>query len=444
MKGLRKVVWAEGVFLGQQHFQAWDQYQFRTQHLRSRWQQPYSWGVGELIWDEAALLNGRLDLVRCQALLPDGRVVDYRRETDGPVFLDLTQFDHETLTLCLMLPRNELADTITGYEVNGRLTGWTSDYTDLEDEYDAGRRREVLLARPNLKLQPEFQAQDNMVSMPLARVTRRYDAEYQLDESFLPPLLQVGSAARLKQLVTNLVDLLQSQFRSLQERRLKLGDLSSMTATEMADYLLQAELVSALAELRTFEQHPQQTPFELYKLLVRSHDRLALQLMPDELPLSVRYQHDQLTDTFASLNTAMRQVLGVDRQRSADGLVFTSIAPGRYESSALSEATADRCTFYLSVRHSGSDPTWFTRFPQYFKLGAPDQIETMVSNALPGLPLQHTQRLPQKIRIKSECEYFLLDKSSPVWADIRRAGQFAAFGLGDFVSADVELLVIEE
>ena len=165
-------MWAEGVFLGQQHFQAWDQYQFRTQNLRSCWQQPYSWGVGELVWDEAALLNGRLDLVRCQALLPDGRVVDYRRETDGAVFMDLTQHDQDTLTLCLMLPRNDLADTITGYEVNGRLTGWTSDYSDLEDVYDAGRRREVLLARPNLKLQPDFQAQDHMVSLPFARVNR--------------------------------------------------------------------------------------------------------------------------------------------------------------------------------------------------------------------------------------------------------------------------------
>ncbi|MEX2366545.1 MAG: type VI secretion system baseplate subunit TssK, partial [Pseudohongiellaceae bacterium] len=327
MKGLRKVVWAEGVFLGQQHFQAWDRYQFHTQNLRARWQQPYGWGVGQLVWDEAALLNGRLDLVVCQALLPDGRVVDYRRETDGPVFIDLTRHEQDSLTICLMIPRNDLADTITGYETGSRLTGWTSEYTDVEDVYDPGRRREVLLAQPNLKLKPDFQAQDNVVAVPVAIVNRRYDSEYQLDETFVPPLLQVGSAAPVKHLVTNLVDLLQTQHRSLQERRLKLGDLSSMTATELADYLLQAELVSALTELRTFEQHPQQSPFELYKVLLRYHDRLALQLMPEAVPSAIRYQHEQLTQTFASLNQALRQVLGADRQRSSDGLVLNSIAP---------------------------------------------------------------------------------------------------------------------
>ena len=36
MEALRKVIWAEGMFLGQQHFQLWDRYYETYQSLQVR------------------------------------------------------------------------------------------------------------------------------------------------------------------------------------------------------------------------------------------------------------------------------------------------------------------------------------------------------------------------------------------------------------------------
>lgn len=444
MKGLRKVVWAEGVFLGQQHFQAWDRYQFNTQALRSRIHEPYEWGISKLEVNPAALLNGRLDLVSCQGIFPDGRVFDYRREHDGPLELDLSQYQEERLTIALVVPRNDSANNITGYNNSGRMAAWQAEYDQVEDMYDVGRSREVCLAKPNLKLQTVDSVQDNLLSLNLARLVHRYDAEYELDENYIPPLLNLNATPRLGGMVANLIDILQAKFRTLQEQRMKLGDLANMTAGEMADFLLLSEVTEALSDLRMMESHPQQSPFDLYSMLIRHHDRLALHLMPERVPHAGQYRHDELGTSFVTLFDAFRSILGAERSRPDSGVAIAQIAPGRYESSRLSEAAMDKCTFFLAVNHEVSDPSWFARFPNYFKVGAPSQIETMIASALPGLPLVHTQRVPQKVRIKSGYEYFMLDKNSDAWLDIRREAQFSAFCLGEFVSADVELLVIEE
>jgi len=444
MKGLRKVIWAEGVFLGQQHFQAWDQYHSRTQALRSRIYETYDWGISKLVLDEAALLNGRLDLIAVQGILPDGRVIDYRREHDGRLELDLTQYPDERLTIALVVPNSELADNITGYTSSGRSAGWQVEYSEVEDVYDVGRLREVPLGKPNLRLQTVDSVQENLLSLNLVRLVLKHDAEYVRDEDYLPPMLSLDAVPRLGQLISNLIDILQSRFRTLQDQRIKLGDLHNMTAGEMADFLLQAELTEALSELRLMESHTRQSPFDLYGVLTRYHDRLALHLAPESVPYSGHYRHEEPGASFIPLFDAFRDILGAQRKRADSGITLDEAAPGRYESSKLSEAAMDRCTFFLAVSHDSADPSWFTRFPNYFKVGAPSRIETMIASALPGLPLVHTQRVPQKVRIKSGYEYFMLDKNSDAWLDVRREGQFSAFSLGDFVSADVELLVIEE
>lgn len=444
MKGLRKVVWAEGVFLGQQHFQAWDQYQSRTQALRSRMYEPYDWGISKLVIDDTSLVNGRLDVIACQGILPDGRVIDYNREDDGRLELDVAQYGADRLTVALVVPNSELVDEITGYNNSGRSAGWQAKYTEVQDIYDTTRTREVLLAKPNLKLERADNVSDNLLSLNLVRLTHKQDNHYLLDKDYLPTMLTLEAYPRLGQRVSNLVDILHSRFRTMNEQRLKLGDPRNMTAGEMSDFLLQAELTEALSELRMMEQHPRQSPFALFSTLIRYHDRLALHLAPERVPYTGQYNHEDLGGSFSPLFDAFREIMGAEHSRPDSGIVLNEAAPGRYESSKLSEAAMDQCTFFLAVSHNSEDPSWFTRFPNYFKVGAPSRIETMIASALPGLPLVHTQRVPQKIRIKSGYEYFMLDKNSDAWIDIRREGQFSAFSLGDFVSADVELLVIEE
>ena len=57
-----KVVWTEGMFLRQQHFQQQDRYLEGLLDHRFRVVSPYGWGFSRLTLDDAALALGKISL----------------------------------------------------------------------------------------------------------------------------------------------------------------------------------------------------------------------------------------------------------------------------------------------------------------------------------------------------------------------------------------------
>ena len=444
MKGFRKVVWAEGVFLGQQHFQAWDAYQSQYQALKTRIFESHFWGVKELSWDEAALQNSRLELVRCLAIFPDGSLIDYDRRNDKPVTFDLSSLNPESQLLALSIPSNEMADNIAGYAKSGSSVAWQTEYVDLEDQYDTSRKRDVLLAQPNIYLQPAAENRANNISLNIAQVTKTYDNAFELDKSFIPPVLSLDASPVLMAQLQSLIDILQSQFRGLHEKRMGLGDVGSFLQSDLADFLLQSEIASALAELRVLEDDSGNSAVNFFSVLRRYHDRIALHLAPDNVPYNGRYQHEDLTASFNPLYQSLRTVLGAERKRTDAGISIECLSPGRFQSTKISHEALDKCSFYISVYIDRDDTSWISRFPGFFKVASPSLIENMVASGTPGVHLSHTQRVPQKIRIKSGYEYFLLNKAGDSWNSICREQQLSAFAFGEFASAKVELVAVEE
>jgi type VI secretion system protein ImpJ len=98
----------------------------------------------------------------------------------------------------------------------------------------------------------------------------------------------------------------------------------------------------------------------------------------------------------------------------------------------------------LAVDAKQDSADWIPRFPQLVKLAAPEQLETVIASGLPGVTLQHIQRLPQKIRIKSGYEYFQISTESDLWNAVLQAQQFAVFCMGEFADATIELIVMDE
>ncbi|AJQ93818.1 type VI secretion system baseplate subunit TssK [Gynuella sunshinyii] len=444
MKGFRKVIWAEGVFLGQQHFQAWDIYQSHYQKLKTRIYEPHFWGVKELEWNEAALQNSRLELVRCLAVFPDGSLIDYDRKYDKPVSYDLSTLNSESQVLALSFPSNDMADSITGYAPSGSSVGWHAQHVEVPDQYDPSRKRDVLLGQPNMHLHISGEDRANNVSLNVVRVIRSYDNAFELDKNYIPPVLSLDAAPVLSEQLGSVIDILQSQFRSLHEKRVGLGDVGSFLSSDLADFLLQSELTEALAELRVMGDNKAVPAIDFYRLLRRYHDRIALHLAPEKVPFNGTYEHNDLTSSFSTLYQSVRAVLGAERKRAEAGIAIEALSPGRFQSTKISQEAFEKCSFYLSVYIDASDTSWIAQFPAFFKVASPSLIENMVASATPGVQLVHTQRVPQKIRIKSGYEYFLITKSGDVWASICRDQQFSAFAFGEFAHAKVELIAVEE
>lgn len=444
MKGLNNVLWAEGIFLGPQHFQAWDRYQFESQASRQRMLYPHAWGIAELEWDNKALLNGRLDLVRLKAIFPDGRLVDFQASSQHRVTMDLSNLKAAQLTIAITLPRNEQAQGITGYPTNGQRSGLLTSYQDVADTHDVNRIREVAFTAPNISLMPLPDISDDMSALPITELTLGEDQQYQHVDECILPSLSLSATNGLPSLVKGLLEVLDHRQRQYIEQRSQLSEVANFSTAELADFLLNKDLSLARMELGQFQQFPKQHPYLLFLTLLRLHTVLAHYMDATQLNLTLAYNHESPADGFHRLHNSIRTLLNVQKQRPEAGITLTLGHNGGYYTSEINNTALERCHFYLGVNHPDDNPDWITRFPAMCKVGATSQIDTMLSSALPGVSISHCQRVPHKVRIKSGYEYFRLDTQSPLWTNIKQDRALSIFCLGDFAETQIELLVIEE
>ena len=444
MSGLNKVVWAEGVFLGQQHFQAWDRYQAdRIQFIQKAFQ-PFYWGLSALHWNEVALREGRFELQKLECILPDGRTIDYRREQDAPVFLDLTSVGRDEFTVILAVPNNPLVEGIAGYQAAGRIGGWIAGYHDLTDDSDSSRRREVMLAKPNLLLRTDADAVDQMGCLRLVRIQKQYDGEFKVVKDILPASIVVQANEHLREMYQACADMLANIVRDFAKTRIRIGDVSSYSSTELGDFLFQKELVVLLPEYKAGLQHARVHPHQFYLQLCRLHQVCATFLDPENIDRVAEYSHDRLEDSLTPLFNQIRSMLSLKKERPEDGVEFKALSPGRFETTQIPRHTLENFIFYLAVDAKQDTVDWVPRFTQLCKLASPEQLETVVASGLPGVVMRHIQRLPQKIRVKSGYEYFQISTDGELWDKVLQSQKFGVFCLGEFADSVIELIMLDD
>ena len=85
----KRMVWAEGVFLSQQHFQLWDALLRQQQHSYVEAVQTFNWGVLDLKWNLDNLGNGTLILQSCCCIFQNGLLVRVT-DNDSPLEIKLS------------------------------------------------------------------------------------------------------------------------------------------------------------------------------------------------------------------------------------------------------------------------------------------------------------------------------------------------------------------
>src|SRR3954465_13310665 len=98
-----KVIWSEGLFLQQHHFQQADRHHEDHARALSANLRPFPWGVTEMEINRDLLKLGRFSLTRCSGVLPDGTPFSIPNEADLPVPLDLPP-DGRDFRVFLTLP----------------------------------------------------------------------------------------------------------------------------------------------------------------------------------------------------------------------------------------------------------------------------------------------------------------------------------------------------
>lgn len=412
-----KVVWAEGILLGPQHFQQWEQRYEQLALMHHQYLHEGRYGIWELEIDEMQLALGQFQINKLVALLPDGQWVTYNHnQSTQTLTLPLT---NEVNSVYLAVPRSYNKITgITGYPApDSDQLAWGAYYQRCLDLYDGTKEREVLFAKQRLMLTTDLASLPVSTTLKLAELSALSPPAFAL-KSYIPPSLTLRSApwlvAKLQTLIsqimlgmTRLRDQLQGRADNMQQD--VIGDpIRRLLLSVLARYYAQFNgLVKAL----------DRAPESLYGSLCEFACELIAFTkisLPDYPAFNRECIYEQFYRLFDELLYALTEAMPAEHKV----LQLQKYAPNYYGLKQLSLSRLENSHLYLEVHCSLNNDDWLNAFLKKIKIGAPSKIEDIYAQAVTGVNLKHILRYPTQLIAKANHEYFQLLCQGPFWQQI--------------------------
>jgi len=450
MKLLSRVVWAEGMYLAPQHFQAQNRYfeeavQFATASL---WKDAYGLAACQL--DADALRNGTVSLLNARGLFQDGLPFDIPECDPRPEpqniagdFLPAT----DSLTVGLGVPQwvagrqnCDLDEFPTG---TARYTGTTEMVHDETTGLDA---KPVQLGRKNLRVVVLPTKDARLLTLPIARVMRDTTGHFVYDPTFVPTSLRISCSERLTMMLKRLVEILEEKSAVVTQEQQTTGGKfqTGMSARQVAQFWFLHAINSSLTPLRHLLLAKHGHPEELFREMSRLGGALctfSLDSNPRSLPA---YNHYDPGPGFAQLEDHIMRHLEIIVPSQAVVIPLKPAARYFYEGEIRDQRCLGRSRWILGVRSAIGEGDLIARTVQYVKLCSAQFVPELVKRALPGLSLDHMQVPPAAIAAKVDSQYFMVTRSGPCWEHIMRTSKVGVYVPGEVPSPDLELIILLE
>ncbi|AIZ35193.1 type VI secretion system baseplate subunit TssK [Pseudomonas parafulva] len=427
-----RVVWSEGMFITTQHFQQHDRYLETFIDARSRPLSTAAWGFSELLIDQGLLAQGKLAIISARGLLPDGTPFDIPRDDLPPPPLEIPEdLRDAVIYLGLPLKRAGARDTVDeGEPLDGaRYVARVSEVRDDNAPFE--NRAPLALGSRALRLLSEREGLGDYAALGVLRIReKRADRALMLDDSYIPPVLDVAVSATLANFRSELLGLLHQRGEALAGRVVASANGG---ASEIADFMLlqlvnrAQPLVEHLGQLSPL--HPERLFSELVALAGEFATFTQDGRRPESFPA---YQHDDLAATFQPLMASLRQALSMLIDSKAVAIPIVEKAYGVHVGMLADRSLLDSASFILVVRADVPSETLRSRFGQQSKIGSVEHIRDLVNLQLPGIGLLPLPVAPRQIPFHAGSTYFELDRGSEHWKQLQHSGGFAFYVAGEF------------
>lgn len=446
IKRLQPVIWSKGTFLTPQHLQVQDRFiesalEFRVGALSFR-----PWGFSSLAIDQDALAAGSFAISSAAGIMPDGMPFEIPESDPAPPVKSLTPFfdaEHATVDVYLAIPEFREHGQNVSLSLQRADTRYRAEMAMVRDENTGVAERPVQYARKNFRLLAEGESRQGATALRAARVTRTAAGLFQLDERFIPPLLDISASSFLMGILRRLVEILSAK-STVQAglRRQKNQSLADFTATDIANFWLLYTTNTYFPLLRHLFETKKGHPEELFSAMTSLAGALttfSTKLQPHDFPI---YNHDDLGLCFMTLDEIVRKLLETVVPTNIVSLPLKLVQPPIYATAVADDKYFVNTKMYLAVSAEMKQEDLIRKAPQLLKVGAATQVEAMVRQALQGIKLTHTPSPPGGIPVKLNYQYFSLNQSGEPWDAVRRARNLAAYVPADFVSPQLELIIV--
>ena len=442
MSATSKIMWSEGLTLGPQHFQRQDLYhETRLQRIASALN-PYFWGVRSVQWNLDGLGHNRLSADTMSVIFPDGEVYEAPGGDLLPEPVDLSRLpaDVDAFTfhaaLALVKPHGGNADE------NGRYVRCDLGTSDLFSEALA---IDVPFLKKQAKLVVQVETRTPHTSVPVVQVRRAEQGGFEIVSSFIPPSVTIGAEPGLRRMLDGLVSVMTTKIESLQRMHRKASnELYEVGAGDISSWWMLNIVSTANALLMHCARSPGLHPETLFQQMIAAAGGLMTfsdRYKTADLPA---YRHEALGEVFMELDVLLRDL--VDTVIGAKYSIIPLVADKNrraYSHAVLDPVKVTKQTqLYLAVTANMPGLELVATVPMRLKVAAPDNLESIVGSALPGVPLAHTPQVPPAIPVRPNSYYFSVSTKSALYEKALDAEALAVYVPDGIPGLKMELIAV--
>jgi len=441
-----KILWGEGLLLRPQHFQRQDQYHEQRLHKTIHALQPYAWGVETLDVDRDALSSNVLRILTLSLRFQDGEWVDAPGSDELPASVDLGQLPQgqQQVTYYAALPALKPFGSNVGQQGQaGNAMRFIQANQDTADIYTRAANVQMACLNTSVRLISEFEPRDAYLNFPLLRLRRTGAGGFELDGSFVPPSLSVGTTSVLALQLRRLLDALHAKVSVLVgNQREPSRNVIEFRGGDMSSVWLLHTASSACATLNHYAQHPGAHPERLYEQLLGVTGGLMTFAKSWTLADLPPYQHVDPGPGFAKLHAIIRELLDTVISSKYFAIALSEMRPSYYHGMLDSGKIDEKTTFYIAISAELSALELVDAVPLRFKIGAPDDVERCVMAALPGVRLQYAPQLPVAVPVRPDTCYFMLEGKGQMYERMLQAQSISIYVPSGIKELKLELFAV--
>ena len=228
--------------------------------------------------------------------------------------------------------------------------------------------------------------------------------------NLFPLVIDLSVSEYLMAILRRLVEILAAKTNALSgTRRQKNQSLADFTASDIANFWLLYTANSYFPMLRHLFESKKGHPESLYTAMLSlagSLTTFSTTVQARDLPL---YDHDNLGACFTDLDEKLRQLLETVVPSNVVSLPLKLTQPSIYAAALANDKYLFNTRMYLAISADLGEADLLKRVPQLVKLCSATHIETLIRQALPGMPMVHVPSPPGAIPIKLNYQYFSLE-----------------------------------
>ncbi|NNA99419.1 type VI secretion system baseplate subunit TssK [Pseudomonas gessardii] len=442
-------LWAAGALLSPQQFQQQARWEAWANEQLAQLTLVHPWGVQSVGFDLDALRLGKLKATQLRVRMPDGTWIDTDHVDRLPPALDLAQLlaDSDQVTvLHLALPLEQANGNNCLFEGSraDRPMRYLQSWREVQDIY-ADEVQSIGVLEHALSLRQHLDDNADYLTCPVARLVRDGQGLWNLDATYIPPLLSfAGHPGLLNQLDNLLTQLAAKRQRLMGMRRESNQRMADFAVADVSLFWLLNALNTYQPVLADLLEFPARHPEQVYQELIKLAGSLLTFSLEHDIDKVPAYRHQSLEAVFPPLMNTISLLLEASLPSRIIALVLEERGANRWQVTLDEPRLRERdgADFYLSVRCRLPAAQLQDQFPRLCKAGAPDDVDHLVNAALDGVPLQPLSHVPAAIPLRLENQYFALDLGHAKGQSMLAAGVCAFYVPSTLVDVKLELFAV--